>query len=73
MVCGLDFDYPNWFYKTTIGIAIAGILMFVVSIFIFSSAEVGTTAYDVTRWLLVAGAILIVPAIVVFFTRSSEY
>ena len=73
MVCGLDIDYPNWFYKTTMGVAIIGILMFVVSIFIFSSAEQGSVTYDVTRWLLIAGAIMIVPAIFVYFTRSSEY
>jgi len=73
MVCGLDFDYPDWFYKTSIGVAIVGILMFIVSVFIFSSAEAGTTKYTVTMWLLVAGAILVVPAIIVFFTRSSDY
>ena len=73
MVCGLDFDYPEWFYKTSIGVSIAGIVMFIVSVFFFSSAEVGSMTYEVTRWLLVAGAVLVLPAIFVFFTRSSDY
>lgn len=73
MVCGLDFDYPDWFYKSSIGVAIAGIVLFIVSIFIFSSADPESMTYEVTRWLLVAGAVLVLPAIFVFFTRSSDY
>ncbi len=68
MVCGLDFDYPNWLYKTVMTIAVIGILLFVINVFIYSSRQ-----DKVTLWLLIGGVILIIPAIIVFFTRSSDY
>ena len=68
MVCGLDFDYPNWLYKTVMTIAVIGILLFVINVFIYSSRQ-----DKVTLWLLIGGVILVVPAIIVFFIRSSDY
>ena len=39
MVCGLDFDYPEWLYKTAMYIAAFGTLLFVVFVFVYSSAS----------------------------------
>ena len=68
MVCGFDFDYPNWLYRTVMIIAGIGTLLFVINVFIYSSNQT-----QVTLWLLISGVILIIPAIIVFFTRSSYY
>ncbi len=68
MVCGFDFDYPNWLYRTVMIIAGAGILLFVINVFLYSSRQ-----DQITLWLLIVGVILVVPAIIVFFTRSSDY
>ncbi len=77
MVCGLDFDYPEWLYKTVMYIAALGALIFVVFIFIYSSASSAeipnNTLITASLWILISGVILIVPAIIVFFTRSSDY
>ena len=77
MVCGLDFDYPEWFYKASMYIAALGILIFIVFMFIYSSAsgaeEPNNALIKASLWLLISGAIMIVPAIIVYFTRSSNY
>ncbi len=77
MVCGLDFDYPEWLYKTAMYIAAFGTLLFVVFVFVYSSASSAevpnNTLITTSLWLLISGVILVVPAIIIFFTRSSDY
>ncbi|MHA1198791.1 MAG: hypothetical protein ACTSQF_05490 [Candidatus Heimdallarchaeaceae archaeon] len=77
MVCGFDFDYPEWFYKTVMYLAAIGALIAVVFIFVYSSASSAevpnNTLITASLWTLISGVILIVPAIIVFFTRSSDY
>lgn len=39
MVCGLDFDYPNLLYRTATILALLGDMMFIVFIFIYTTAS----------------------------------
>ena len=77
MVCGFDFDYPNWLYRTVTILALLGGIMFIVFMFVYTSASnaavPNNTLITTSLWLLISGVLIIVPWIIVFFTRSSDY